>query len=889
MALQNSPRTVSRCAAVFLSIALSASVPADNPEDSPALASIRSMRSAAGGSLEVQRSKLTGLASFVSVGSGHGVVLNVATTAPAAERAQAFLKGYGAAFGIADPSRARVVRTSGLDETGMEHVRLQQLHGGVPVTAGELTVHLRANTVVAVLAKTLPDLDALDTSPRIDAAQALEVAKQVLSKHSQVTDAELSTPRLEVLNKGLLEGGQQPSRLAWFIEARKIDLREYLWVDAQRGGVALQFSQLTDAKSRRIHNAGGTNTLPGTLVRTEGGPATGNPDEDAAYDFSGDAYDYFRNEHGRDSFDGKGAIIRSTVNFCDPTCPFQNAFWNGIQLVYGPGFSLADDVDAHELAHAVTERSANLFYYTQSGALNESFSDIFGETVDLMNGDAGTRWLLGEDLPGIGAIRDMMNPPAFGDPGKVSDTEYKCTPDFSDRGGVHSNSGVPNHAYALMVDGGTYNGQSVTGIGLTKAGKVQYRALTSYLTSGSNFLDNFNALNQSCTDLIGVAGITAADCTEVGKALTAVEMSSPAICTVPVEPALCPVGQTPRHLVFESLEAGGGNLLVQTGAGSNVWFVGDFFAKSKFLHVLADPGFNTANNSDSRLILNRTILVPAAGTTRMQFSHAYEFETNGAGTVFFDGGVIEYSTDGGVTWNDAGGLRIAGDSYGGTLVAGNVLGARPAFVGSTYGYTGIQLDLGSTLAGQTIRFRWRFGSDSSIPYLLWAIDDVQVYQCVAAETVTCKGQAASVVGTDGSDLLVRTNNRDVAAGRSGNDIIRTAGGNDLVCAGSGNDNLGGGTGNDKLYGESGNDKLSGDSGKDTLDGASGKDNLSGGTGNDKLYGESGNDKLSGASGNDTLDGASGKDKLNGGGGRDNCKGGSGKDTATQCERTSGVP
>ena len=86
-------------------------------------------------------------------------------------------------------------------------------------------------------------------------------------------------------------------------------------------------------------------------------------------------------------------------------CPYQNAFWNGTQMVYGEDFSLADDVDAHELTHAVTEKSASLAYYMQSGALNESFSDIFGETVDLTNGagtdTAAVRWQLGEDLPGM--------------------------------------------------------------------------------------------------------------------------------------------------------------------------------------------------------------------------------------------------------------------------------------------------------------------------------------------------------------------------------------------------------------------------------------------------------------------------------------------------------
>lgn len=109
-------------------------------------------------------------------------------------------------------------------------------------------------------------------------------------------------------------------------------------------------------------------------------------------------------------------------------------------------------------------------------------------------------------------------------PRKVSDSQFRCS-SVIDQGGVHTNSGVPNHAYALMVDGGTYNGFTITGLGLTKAGKIQYRALTRYLVSGAKFLDDYLALQQSCTDLSGIAGINASDCAEVKKALDAVEMS----------------------------------------------------------------------------------------------------------------------------------------------------------------------------------------------------------------------------------------------------------------------------------------------------------------------------------------------------------------------------
>ncbi|MGD4048251.1 M4 family metallopeptidase, partial [Xanthomonas citri pv. citri] len=148
----------------------------------------------------------------------------------------------------------------------------------------------------------------------------------------------------------------------------------------------------------------------------------------------------YQSRFARDSLDGAGLSLKSTVRYCDPLepCPLANAFWNGEQMIYGQGFASADDVVAHELTHGVTDFSSHLFYYYQSGALNESLSDIFGELVDQADGVDGAggpvRWQLGEDLP-IGAIRSMANPPAHGDPDRTGSPLYFGGPE--DNGGVH--------------------------------------------------------------------------------------------------------------------------------------------------------------------------------------------------------------------------------------------------------------------------------------------------------------------------------------------------------------------------------------------------------------------------------------------------------------------
>lgn len=413
-------------------------------------------------------------------------------------------------------------------------------------------------------------------------------------------------------------------------------------------------------------------------------------------------------------------------------------------MVYGVGFSRADDVDAHELTHAVTEKSASLAYYMQSGALNESFSDIFGETVDLTNvggtDTAAVRWQIGEDIPGIGAFRNMMNPTFFGDPGKVSDPQLICNDPGTDLGGVHINSGVPNHAYALTVDGGTYNGQTITGIGLTKAGKIQYRTLVTYLVSTADFQANYTAVQQACTDLIGTAGITAADCTQVKKALDAVEMNS-TVCSPPATPALCPAGQSPTNLFFDNLEnITSGNWATTTATGINHWDGGKG-TPSVYWQIPAPSGnyafwgFDFELIGDSAVAMTRNVVLPAGA--RLQFDHSYNFEQDGA--TFYDGGVAEYSTNGGMTWTDAGSLISAGAAYGGVIDSGfgNPLAGRRAFVADSLGYAASQLNLGS-LAGQNARFRFRMGTDNSVDDLGWFIDDVRIYTCGASPARTLR-------------------------------------------------------------------------------------------------------------------------------------------------------
>ena len=743
---------------------------------------IAAMRTAASAPLSVVRSKRTQLATFISAPGG-SIPVPEGSASTREARALSFVQTYGRAFGLRGRADVSVSRAE-TDALGIDHVRLRQVRSGIPVTGGELVVHLRGNRVIAANGKTLDQIDALTLQPAVSSFNAAGAARNLLNRRLNVTDADLSEPRLEIFNQPLLGGRDFPTRLAWFIEATGPALREFIWVDARGGMVLLHFSQLTEAKNRAIYTASNTSTLSGTLIRSEGAGPTGDTDADLAYNFSGDTYDYFFINHGRDSFDGAGAQLRSLVHYCDPdSCPnnYPNAFWNGTQMVYGNGYSSADDVVAHELTHAVTERSANLFYYMQSGALNESFSDIFGETVDLLNGagnDAGAvRWQLGEDLS-AGAIRSMSNPNLFNDPGKMSDSQFRCDidPVDQDAGGVHTNSGVPNRAYALMVDGGTYNTITVTGIGLAKAGKIQYRALTQYLTSASDFLDNYNALQQACTDLVGTAGITAGDCNEVGKALNAVQMANPWPCSASygfnaTPPALCPAGKGPSTVFFDNFESGVGNWSISGTPGT--WFRagdpanplgGTAFATSG---VESLWGYNQGITADSRVALAFNLSIPTGAF--LQFNHSYGFENDSF--TNWDGGVVEYSIDGGATWAPLWPFWHGGANNGGTISTAymNPLGGMPAFVKDSFGYTASKYDLtagpAGNLSGQTqVRFRFRIGSDSIIDDYGWFIDDFRIYTCAQNAPVVTTTAATAVTQTTATlNGTVNPNGADTTA------------------------------------------------------------------------------------------------------------------------------
>jgi len=506
----------------------------------------------------------------------------------------------------------------------------------------------------------------------------------------------------------------------------------------------------------RTFNAGNLNVLPGILAcdQTDLTCVAGDNHAKKAHQYAAGTYNFYKTNFNRKSIDNNGLEILSSVRY---GTNYANAFWNGYMMIYGDkyGFPLADDVVAHELTHGVTQYESNLFYFYQSGTINESFSDLWGEYYDQSNGlgkdTAGVKWLLGENITGLGAIRNMKNPPQFGDPDKMSSPYYY--EGSSDGGGVHSNSGVNNKAVFLMVDGGAFNGKTVAALGWEKVGAIYYEAQANLLASGSDYSDLYYALQQACTNLIGQHGIVAGDCVQVKKALDAVQMNSQPASNFNPDAPLCPkntMTDPSLTLLEDNLESGLGNWSMS--GSPNIWSLQEGYAASATHMLYGDDSYDYNNSSTT---LTTSISIPA-GKTYLRFKHAYLFDyfIYQGTPYYFDGGVLEYSVNGGA-WKDAKALFSGGKKYGGALYpsSGNPIGGRQAFVGDSHGYVSSRYNL-SSLAGKTVNFRWRLGTDSTIAFMGWFVDDVQVYTCVGVPVVpTLQIPANGALVTDYTPLL----------------------------------------------------------------------------------------------------------------------------------------
>jgi Zn-dependent metalloprotease len=313
----------------------------------------------------------------------------------------------------------------------------------------------------------------------------------------------------EYMNKKIVEKGTKKQKeQAW----KNLILTEQLRGRRSVTGLMSSMFSVSNKLDRTIFDAENTDNLPGTLVRREGEKAKGGQTVSEAYDYSGSTYNFYKDVFKRNSIDTRGMKLDSTVHYGED---YNNAFWNGTQMVYGDGdgeifqrFTKSIDVIGHELTHGVTQYEAALEYEGQAGALNESFSDVFGSLVKqyaLKQRADKADWLIGAGLftskiKGI-ALRSMKRPgSAYDDPTIGKDPQPGHMKNYvntsSDNGGVHINSGIPNRAFYLVAI-------ELGGYAWEKAGRIWYTTLTERLRERSNFQRAANTTYEVAGTLYG--------------------------------------------------------------------------------------------------------------------------------------------------------------------------------------------------------------------------------------------------------------------------------------------------------------------------------------------------------------------------------------------------
>lgn len=452
----------------------------------------------------------------LDVPRGPRVTVNTAGTRGRWEEgAEAFVRSYTARRGGAGNES---FRAQGMieDDLGQVHIRLSQSIAGLPVAGAQLIVHADklSGKVLGVNGNFAVDRG-LARQPMVDARRAIE---QTLAEYG-IAGELVGMPALTYV-----VDDQDDVRLAWShlvryasVEGEELDL---VFADAVTGAAAARHPQTARAISRQVYNCangcvgGVLPNLPGNLMFSEGG-SSADTTAMAAYNNLSPVYNYFKNVHSRNSWNGGDATIRSSVHYGTNV---GNAAWNNThQLIwYGDGdgtkysaLAFSPDVVAHEFTHGVTFSAAGIPYTGEPGAVNESISDIFAAATRayVLGSIDSSVWRIAEDVytPGTSgdALRYMNDPSLSTDPS----THPDYYPERDPGGLTHTNAGPMNLAFYLLVQGGQHpRGETfffVTSIGMNAAERIFYRALTVYATNTTNYRKLRAYTLQAASDLYG--------------------------------------------------------------------------------------------------------------------------------------------------------------------------------------------------------------------------------------------------------------------------------------------------------------------------------------------------------------------------------------------------
>ncbi|MGQ0629803.1 MAG: M4 family metallopeptidase [Sporichthyaceae bacterium] len=714
-----------------------------------------------------------GLAHLLGASAGHPLArpAHVAADASDEEIARAHLGPLLPLFGPVGVAALRVLpaHPALVNAAGDARiVKFQQLLGPGTVLGGGLTVVLDASGGLRSVTGELTNHPLIGAPGSISAAQARRsaLAATRAAHAGDASDQLAPGPATRAyLDPELLGIPQSEGVVAgsmWQVEVSDFaGVRDLVLIDARNGGVALRVDQIAylrrvacDQANRGTVEAGDCKSR---YARIEGKNAAvrdaqARVEVDKAFTYTAAASTFFAKELGIDltallgTDTGDGKALRSTVRYCrktslcEPTkgTAFNNAFWNGRGMFYGAGWTGADDVVAHELAHGYTERTSRLLYLHQSGAINESMSDLFGEMVDLTDSidEPGPQpaWVFGEDLPlKTAPLRNLAEPSRtlVPQPDRMSSTTYTSDPFLRDAGGVHHNSGVGNKTGYLIAAGTgsrTFNGQKIGALGISKTATL-YNRVQRMLPSGADYADLAAALTQACADLTGSkvrnggAQITAADCANVARAIAATQLTrQPVAAAAAPEAGFCPTGLRTVSLLAQGFEGKTAGFFANKG-----WGISEAYARAGRRSVL---GISPATLSSTALELRTPVRVPRGVRTFLRFAHAYSLEHSllktGLTERYYDGAVVDlrevggdWASASGLPWTNGPGRTIS--PQGGT--------AYTAFGGDSNGYQSSLLEL-TAAAGRDLQVRWRVAGDmSNVSSGFWYVDEVAVLAC----------------------------------------------------------------------------------------------------------------------------------------------------------------
>jgi Zn-dependent metalloprotease len=679
--------------------------------------------------------------------------------------ARLHLERYDVVLGVGDTRW--VGGTTSRTLTGDQVVRFRQRRDGLPVIGGAVAVDLRPDRQLASVTASLSRATVpAATYPRAEARRAaLAVTAKRLGADVRVT-ADRPVRRLydpAVLGVPRTSDPTTHARGVWWVEVHAGPAFHRLVLVDDRSGAVVHDLDLVEQVDRVVcdnHNDMTQLDLPCTkdFARTEYGPVSAVRDVNDAFDLAGVVSRFYR-QIGHLNLtrllgvdEGDHRSLSSTVRYCSPFeppafCPLPNAFWNGVGMFYGQGFASADDVVGHEMTHGVISHHADLFYWGQSGAINESLADVMGEIVDHRHrsrGDSPRSWTIGEDLPG-GAIRSLKEPGRFHQPDSMTGRRYARGE--LDNGGVHTNSGVGNRTFYLISQGGRQAGHTVHGIdgrSLRKSATL-YLDVIQHLVSGSDYADLGAVLDRSCHALAGhhTVGLTPSDCRNVHQATLATRLrTSPPRAKQPPDAAMtCPKGAGPVRLLFDS----------EKGDPAGRFDAGSTWVRAPDDSVFPPVAANATSGHTSWFSLEpqdttvssltmHPVALPAGRRAYLWFQQwrLLESGTNLDGTpVNYDAGTVEVAdTTQGLGPTPAEGLPwVNGPHDVITDQFGNPSGGRVGFSRDSRGYLASRMTL-TRYAGHAVSPRFTMNTDNDSMDVGWYLDDVRIYTCGRAPVPT---------------------------------------------------------------------------------------------------------------------------------------------------------